>query len=363
MSLTGTTLVSLLVVLAIGVPIALAVVWSATRRTVAPVLLKVGGVLLAQALAVAAVGVLANDEFAFYSNWADVLGTHQSTSSAAIANGLVPSDGSEGRVLALSVTPRTSLGVPGVTNPIRVLVWVPPQYDEPQFRHTRFPVTMFLPGQPGTPHGIFHLFRFAQYATNAIATHQVRPFVAVLPPIMIAPPRDTECTNVVGGPQAESWLTSDVRNAVLRSFRVTPDGRQWSAMGFSTGGYCAAKLLLTAPRLFHAAVGIGAYYDAETDHTTGDLYHGSLLQRHRNSPIWLLPRVTAGQARLLIVVSRQDRSSYAGAHYADSRDMIEATRGAPGVATLVLPRGGHNYRVYVPTIPSSLAWLGQNAGL
>jgi hypothetical protein len=64
-----------------------------------------------------------------------------------------------------------------------------------------------------------------------------------------------------------------------------------------------------------------------------------------------------------IIVSRLDRASYDGYAYADSKQMIEATQGTPGVSTLVLPSGGHNHRVYRPTVPAALSWLGQQAGL
>ncbi|MDQ1482009.1 MAG: hypothetical protein QOF35_85, partial [Actinomycetota bacterium] len=58
-----------------------------------------------------------------------------------------------------------------------------------------------------------------------------------------------------------------------------------------------------------------------------------------------------------------DRDSYDGIFYADSKKMIEATRGHPGVSTIELPQGGHNYRVYRPTLPAALTWLEKNAGL
>jgi S-formylglutathione hydrolase FrmB len=222
---------------------------------------------------------------------------------------------------------------------------------------------MMMPGQPGTPQGVFHQFDFARQATSAIEQHQVKPFVAVFPPIMIAPPRDTECTDVPRGPQAESWLSRDVRGAVIRSLRVTPDGRRWSVMGWSTGGFCAAKLVLRHPTLFRAAVGFGAYYDAETDRTTGDLFGGNRRLRNENSPIWLIERPRPQPTRLLIIVSQLDRASYDGYAYANSKQMIEASQGTPGIATLVLPRGGHNYKVYRSTMPQALTWLGQNGGL
>ena len=179
------------------------------------------------------------------------------------AAGLVPSDGSEGRILTLTVR------VPGVTGPggerLPVLVWVPKQYDQKPFAKTQFPVLMMLPGQPSTPQGVFSSFVLGRAAQDAIDSGQVKPFVMVLPPLMIDPPRDTECTNVPNGPQAETWLFDSVRTAVIKKVRVDKLGTHWSSMGWSTGAFCSAKLLLRHRPLFNASVGIGGYYTAETD--------------------------------------------------------------------------------------------------
>src|SRR4029453_14107112 len=105
------------------------------------------------------------------------------------ANGPLPVGGAEGRVVALTVNGKAS-GTSGI-----VLVWLPPQYNKPAFKNTQFPVLVMLPGQPGTPEGNFSQFQFAQQATQAIRSGVVKPFVGVFPPLMIAPPRDTECTD------------------------------------------------------------------------------------------------------------------------------------------------------------------------
>ena len=39
--------------------------------------------------------------------------------------------------------------------------------------------------------------------------------------------------------------------------------------------------------------------------------------------------------------------------------MVTQSSGIPGVATLLLASGGHDYATYKPTLPQSLAWLGQ----
>lgn len=180
---------------------------------------------------------------------------------------------------------------------------------------------------------------------------------------MVDPPRDTECTDVPAGPQAETWLSRDVREHVVNSPRVTTDAHRWSTMGWSTGGFCAAKLLLRHPTLFNAAVGFGAYYDSETDKTTGRLFGHSQALRNENSPLWLIQHRPRATNNLLIIVSKADRSSYDGRFYANSKTMIAATTGMPGVSTIVLESGGHNFRVYQPTLGQALTWLGRTAGL
>lgn len=357
MSLTGRPLLILLAALAVLIPLLVVLTWPRARRGLLRSVLRFLAIVIAQVLAVAAVGVWANDTFGFYDSWSDLLGGAQVGAVSAAANGSLPQTGGEGHVLALTVNRRASKAS-GV-----VLVWLPPQYDQPAFKTTRFPVLMMLPGQPSSPTGVFTGFQFAREATQTIRSGAVQPFVAVFPPLMIDPPRDTECTDVPHGPQAETWLSADVRDAVLRHIRVTPDGSRWSLAGWSTGGFCAAKLLLRHRGRFNAAASIGGYFESETDPTTGDLFGGSAKLRRENSPLWLIRQPGQSDANLLIVASATDQSSYAGRFYADSKRMIEQTRGYPNVATIVLPSGGHNYGVYRQTLPAVLAWCARTAGL
>ena len=108
---------------------------------------------------------------------------------------------------------------------------------------------------------------------------------------------------------------------------------------------------------------IGGYFTAETDHTTGDLFGGSRQLRNENSPSWLIKQAGARQSNILVVVSTADRDSYRGVAYADGERFIAQTRGTPGVATIVLPSGGHSFKTYRPTVPASLSWLQQTGSL
>jgi hypothetical protein len=74
----------------------------------------------------------------------------------------------------------------------------------------------------------------------------------------------------------------------LRGVRVTRDGKQSSAAGWSTGGFCPAKLLMRHRADWNAEAVIGGYIHAETDPSTGDLFGGSAQLRRENPPVWLI---------------------------------------------------------------------------
>jgi enterochelin esterase-like enzyme len=311
-------------------------------RTVPVVALAVVG----QTCAVAAVGLAINNSYGFYTSWSDLLG-RPSSDTAIRTGGLVASG--QGAVRSYTVHAPVDGGNQ------RVLVWTPPQYDAPSETQHPLPVVMFLPGQPNTPDGTFRHFRFAATATRLIDSGKVAPFVAVFPSLMIAPPRDTECTDVPGGPQAETWLQQYVPAFVTAHYRVQPPGRGWAVMGWSTGGFCAAKLLTSRPAEYSSAVSFGAYYQPLEDRTTGDLFHGDRALEHENSPLWLYLRDQRqgglGGAKLLLVAGKEDRETWP-----QTRRMLVATARDPAVANIAFPVGGHNFENYRHYLPAALAW-------
>ncbi|HEY5821927.1 MAG TPA: alpha/beta hydrolase-fold protein [Propionibacteriaceae bacterium] len=352
MSLTGVPLLVLVAVLTLAAPV---VATALRRRRVTPpglpgaaaALGRWGSVVLCQALAVSLTFIAVNDDFTFYSSWGDLTGKATSTAAINTPNLVEPGDG---RIELLDVSGARS-GASG-----QVLVWLPPQYDESSYAHTDFPVVMVLPGQPSSPTVMFSHFDFAAQAMRAIDDHRAKPFVAVFPPLMTNPPRDTECTDVRGGPQAETWLTTDVRSAVLNQVRVSRAVAKWSVAGWSTGAFCAVKVMLRHPQLFTQAAGFGGYYEPITDNTTGNLFHGSKIAYDENSPLWLYGRTGGMRAghRMLLISGRQDPESWS-----QTQKMLAATRGDPNVSSLSFPTGGHNYRNYQNAVPEVLAWLGR----
>jgi enterochelin esterase-like enzyme len=345
LSLTGIPLLIAAVLFAAAAPVLLAWWWRRKTKTGwLSALRPLAAVLACQLLAISALFIWVNNQYGFYTSWSDLFGVR--TDRATIqSNGLVQPGA--GRIQVLTVPGHTP-----ADHSRKVLVWLPPQYDQPQFRSTVFPVLMVLPGQPSTPQVMFRHYDFGKIATTAIDAGRVKPFIAVFPPLMTNPPRDTECTNIPGGPQAYTWLSSMVPDAIRHQVRAQPG--PWSLAGWSTGAFCATKLLLTQPKDFQAAVSLGGYFTPITDRTTGDLFHGDAAARRRNSPLWLYQQHGLNGRKLLLICGRQDKESWPA-----NRQMLAASRGDPGVSFLDFPTGGHNYRNYRRYLPDALQWLDQ----
>jgi enterochelin esterase-like enzyme len=345
LNLTGTPLlITAIVLAAVAAPF---MAWWWRRQTKASwlaALRPLAAVLACQLLAISALFLWVNNQYGFYTSWSDLAGRR--TEQATIrSNGLVRPG--NGRLEVLTVTRRSLAG-----SARKILVWLPPQYQQPGFRTTRFPVLMVLPGQPSTPEVMFRHYDFGQIAATEINAGHIRPFIAVFPPLMTDPPRDTECTNIPRGPQAYTWLSSMVPSTVRQQLRVQPGA--WSLAGWSTGAFCAAKLLLTQAKDFQAVVSFGGYFTPITDRTTGDLFHGNATVRQRNSPLWLYQQHGLRGRKLLLICGRQDKESWP-----PNQQMLAATRGDHGVSFLAFPSGGHNYHNYRRYLPAALQWLNR----
>jgi enterochelin esterase-like enzyme len=348
-SLTGTPLLVLITVLVVLAPLLVVVRWRAAARRRQP-----NGAVASTGRLLALVGcqltatfltfLVANNSYGFYTSWTDLTGVGIDKPPRVSTYGLVTKG--EGRIEKMVVR-----GGPSGAN-ADVLMWLPPEYDDKRFADTKFPVLMVLPGQPSQVQTMFKHFDFGAVASQEIASGRVKPFVAVFPPLMIDPPRDTECTDVDGGPEALTWLQKDVPEAALKKYRVSADTARWSVTGWSTGGFCAAKLLLTDPGRFIAAATLGGYFEPLTDGTTGKLFKNK-TERNANSPLHLYENGGLAPGRSLLLVSgRQDAESWPM-----TQPMIAATKGDRQVYTYIFARGGHNYRNYKDLLPGVLGWF------
>jgi enterochelin esterase-like enzyme len=356
--------------IAVAVGFAAATVWLWPRfasQRIGMVAARFGLIAAGQLLLLAAVLVFLNGVFGFFGSWSAVFG---SGGPVAAARPVVVTGSDLGPVPGRSALPETASGrqAQSVGKIIQVTVsgehtgivsagnyvYLPPQYFQPAYAHVRFPVVLALTGYPNATWSIVRWLQLPGTAARLVASGKIRPAVYVMMNVSVALPRDTECTNVPGGPQAETFLAQDVPQAVDQTFRVQTGSAGWAVLGYSTGGYCAAKLAMMYPYQFPAAVSLAGYYAAGQDIITGDLYGGSTALQNENNLDWRLAHLPAPPVSVLVTSSRVGESDLA-----DTLTFLHLIHPPMRGYSLILAQGGHNYGTWVRQLPQSLEWLNQ----
>lgn len=350
MGLTGWPLLVAAVLLSAGAPVACLLLWNRARgRLAVPARLLM--IVSCQALALVVGGVAVNDYYEFYASWGDLVGGGANAGDAPIEP--VGPDPSNGLGVRFHPEPKLDPGaysatVTGERSGVRsrIIVWLPPGYRSPANGHQTYPVIELLPGYPGSPSTWFHAVHGVSAFEETLTAGRAHPFILVTPATTVVHGRDTECVDFPGGPRVETWLTDDVRQAVTSAFRAQADRTAWGLMGFSTGGYCAAKMALRRPDLFGAAVTM----QGDAVPQTPQVRHDRALFLRNSIPAVLRSR--RPPVDLLLAGTRQDRGSY------EALGQIMPLVRPPTRAFLyVLPKGGHNAAVWNSMLPNAYAWL------
>jgi enterochelin esterase-like enzyme len=375
-SLEYTVIVSALVCVA-------ATVWlwpRLSRQGVRPVLGRLGAIVVTQVSIVCALALAVNASFEFYGSWDELLGNNDKApvsvsqggegqyASVGNAKGeLVQAAGPQGldRVTGL---PQGPVDKVGKVESVRILgrrtrainpafVYLPPQYFQPQFRRQRFPVMVVISGYPG---GIMNLAQHLQVPQNAgrlIAEGKMQPTVIVMLRPTIAPPRDTECVDVPGGPQAETFFAKDLPDAMKSAYRVGHDPSAWGAFGYSSGGTCSLQLAMRNPQAYTSAVSLSGDYAIQDDLTTGSLFGSGEAgaQREREHDLlWRLKNLPAPQVSALVASSRKGEPDYG-----ETMKFIHAVKEPMKVDSIILPEGSHQFSTWLREIVPALEWQSQ----
>ncbi|MET7301109.1 alpha/beta hydrolase-fold protein [Embleya sp. NPDC005575] len=366
MGLTSLKLIILLGVVAFAVLAAAVFFWPRlSRQGVLPILGRIGILLSAQVLLMATVAVIGNRYFVFYTTWDDLLGhtgkpvVNFGASGPGDVPRLVKENGTEtidvpqgknpqaaGRIMLVDVAGRRSgMGTPA-------LVYLPPQYFQAQYKDRRFPVVVVLTGYPGNERNLVTRLELPKFAANEIAAGRVQPTIYVMMKPSVGADRDTECTDVPGGPQVGMFFSQDLPEAISQAYRVAPGARNWAMLGDSTGGYCSAKLAMLHSDRIGAGVALSADYGAPLDGDTGDLYGGSKAYRNQNDLMWRLKNMPMPPVSLLLTSSESGEPNLP-----ETKEFQRLAKPPLKVDTLLLPTGGHNFKTWQAVLPDALRWL------
>jgi S-formylglutathione hydrolase FrmB len=330
---------------------------------------RLGLILLSQTMAVLLAALWINNSFQLYYSWSDLMGDNgatgaiQASSPQVIKTTVSAKSGTQTaasypnfklftQMRSLQAGTGYQVTITGPESKITgsVDVWVPAQYSEAAYKDEKFPVVELFPGTPGTPQTWLTAMQSPLVVSRQVTSGEQHPTVLVAVSINVDGRHDPDCSNIPGGPQVATWLTQDVRNLVLSSFRVSSSRDSWGMMGYSEGGLCATKLALQYPNLYAAAVSISG-----DDHPDGDLLMPGTTAYQENSPIWLVKHRKPANVALLLTGTQQD-SDVAS----EAAAMANAVRTPTTVDTLISQRGGHNIGVWKSVEPPSFVWLSEH---
>jgi enterochelin esterase-like enzyme len=375
LSLTGPFFLLLVVLATVAAFVATVVLWP--RLAAAgpqPIIGRALLLLAVNALVVFTASVALNDEFTFFADWTDlhgaVFGTHGG--STALAGGAaakaakarvapvgrpappsdlprLPSAATNGDRVLRYIVQGSDSGLKG-----EVLVALPDGYTSKANEKRRYPVLETFNGYPGDPSQWLDSLGLNGVVDRAVANHLMSPAIIVSPVIEFPPGVDTECVNGPGSdPKVETWVTRDIPDWVLRTFRAEPERSAWATIGLSAGAWCAAMATMLHPQQYAAAIVLGGYFRPEfsrnyrpfsADSAEGSYYDLIALAEHQAPPV-----------ALWIETSHSDPVSYPS-----SAKLLAAARAPLSVEALILSHAGHRFGIWRPLLPRVLTWLGAN---
>ncbi|GAA1397159.1 hypothetical protein GCM10009639_34170 [Kitasatospora putterlickiae] len=256
-------------------------------------------------------------------------------------------DTAAGQIMMTTLTGPKS-GVSG-----KVWVWLPPEYNDPKYAKTGFPVlTLYAGGQSaGYNTWTDNQLPIQEIDADLAKQGKAHPFIMIMPVQNLDSneAKALECADIPGQPKMGTWMAEDIPDFVRANFRTVKGRDGWGLMGASTGAFCSAKLALQHPDTFKAAVPIDGYFTPDSP-----LWKGHETERQANSPDLL---VTQGKADVRMLAT-------AGGGNAYETKLVKAwvAKAAPPLTVEYYeqPGGKHLTSDFKKMIPDTLQWLSKN---
>jgi pimeloyl-ACP methyl ester carboxylesterase len=331
------------------------------RRTFSNLIMRLLIIVLCQALALVSIGLQVNRANGFYESWNDLFGTSSGYTQGIAASNLISPLAKSDLKNAEHPSAHSTLiseVITGASSQVTSLV----ELDMPNSAvtemlsaHTlnphKYRFAEFLTGFPSQPKMWFEVLRIDGEISRYNALHPDNQVIGVFPEINIAGHMDLECMNFPnGGPQTETWLSTDIHDYVAHRFAVKDSS--WGIMGVSTGGWCASMLMTRHPNLYAAAVSIAGYYRPALPLTDSKELQSAMRQKYD---------FTASEKKLTSVKPMYLTASL-GDRYSirETKKFLAHHYSHLHIEYKQLKSGGHNSRVWVSLIPAAFDWLQRN---
>ena len=312
---------------------------------------KIVSGVLALLLALVAGVTLVNVYYGYYQTWGELsadLTNSYSSFTTPLGHHAGKASAGHGEIRQITLAGARS----GISR--QGYVYLPPQYFQPAYAHTRFPVVELLHGSPGTPVNWVLQINIQSIMDQLIAKHLAGPMIVVMPSIDSGNSFQ-ECVNAPGALD-DTYISQDVPADVRAHFRASLVPAEWGIGGYSSGGYCAANLALRHRGDYGAAGLLDGYY-RPVDGPAANALHGDPRLEAANDPLAAVQRLGVGADPLpaFWVSAGTAAAKYdLGAHA-----FVKALHGIEGVQFTVEPGAGHNFYAWRPAIPRMLGWMWQ----
>lgn len=365
--LTSGAFVAVLIIVAVALLTVLVLGWPGSpRRWLRRTIRGVEAILL-NAVVLLLAGALLNDQYLFYENWGDLLGSSPTVVASSVA-GAAPKIAAAAPVGNAFAKWKTPPALPPLPSPgarlqtyripgaapgkqHTVIVYLPAGYRPSSA--TTYPVLVGLPGLPSSPRAWLSAFNIDTTLDGAVAAHRIAAPILVLPQVNEPKMLDTECVDSPSpsGPQVDSWLSTDLPRWVATHFRVKLNRASWAIMGYSYGGWCAAAQLVRHPDVYGAGMVFEGYFHPEfvqsfTPFTPGspqyDAYDLAKVAAAKRPPI-----------AMWVLAAKGDKNSYTS-----TEQFLAAVKPPTSITADILSSGAHRVSVYRPFVPTAIRWLG-----
>ncbi|MFJ8627143.1 alpha/beta hydrolase [Kitasatospora sp. NPDC093550] len=256
-------------------------------------------------------------------------------------------DTAAGPIFLATVTGAKS-GVSG-----KVWVWLPPEYNDPKFAKTGFPVlTLFAGGQSnGYNTWTDNQLPIQEENERLVKEGKSHPFIMIMPVQNFNGDEKNalDCSDIPGQPKMGTWMAEDIPDFVRANFRTVAGRDGWGVMGASTGGFCSAKLALQHPEVYKAAVPIDGYFIPDSL-----LWKGHDAERAANNPDVL---VAQGKADVKMLVTAGGANPY---ETKVVKSWVAKAVPPVGITYYEQPGGKHLTSDFKKMIPDTLEWLTKN---
>ncbi|REK91428.1 hypothetical protein DY245_04715 [Streptomyces inhibens] len=234
-----------------------------------------------------------------------------------------------------------------------IWAWVPPQYHQPQYAKSGFPVLIALPGAYGYPFNYWAGAPFALEERIAEWSKQGKtlPFIVVMP-VLNPAKKYYDGSDIPGQPKMGTWLTEDVPDFARANFRTYGSRDGWAFMGSSSGGFAALKAVLKQPGKFKAAIVNGP--DTVPD---SPMWQGYPAEMRANDPRHLARQLAArGGPEVYLAFELGSKEDAVP----DVKRFISEYTGGPIHSTLFeIPDGVHSGHTYIQRMADSLHWISE----